>query len=437
MKIKPTIGLLNFGCPKNLVDSENMLGILNKNGYKINLDEEKADIIIVNTCAFINDAEKESVQTIIKLVNEGKKIVIAGCLAQKYQKELQELIPEAAAFVGTGNINEIAEIINKISGRKNKTVYQVSENPYYQLKDMERFHITTGSSAYIKIAEGCDYSCAYCVIPSLRGQYRSRTIESIVSEAEKLGKDGVTEIILIAQDTTNYGKDLYNKPSLPELLHELNNVKEIEWIRVMYAYPSLINNEFIEAIASLDKVVKAVDIPLQHSHPEILKLMNRPAIDNGKIIEKLRKKIPDISIRTVFITGFPSETDEHFEHLYDFVKKYRFDKLGVFEYSKETNTSSSKIKPLIPAKIKKIRKKKIMELQQKISTEINNSLIGKEIAALVETIDSKGKITGRTYRDAPEIDGLVYISTKKTISPGDVIKVKITKASEYDLWGVF
>jgi len=437
MKIKPVIGLINFGCPKNLVDSENMLGILSKNGYKINLDEEKADIIIVNTCAFINDAEKESVQTIIRLVNEGKKIVIAGCLAQKYQKELQELVPEAAAFVGTGNINEISEIINEISGRKTAKTYHVSEDPYYELKDTERFHITTGSSAYVKIAEGCDYSCAYCVIPSLRGKYRSRTIESIVSEAEKLGQDGVTEIILIAQDTTNYGKDLYGKPSLPKLLKALNKVKEIEWIRVMYAYPSLINDEFVEAIASLDKVVKSVDIPLQHSHPEVLKLMSRPAIDNGKIIEKLRKKIPDVSIRTVFITGFPAETDEHFEHLYNFIKKYRFDKLGVFEYSKENSTSSSKIKPQISAKIKKARKKKIMELQQKISEEINASLIGKEISSLIETIDSKGKIIGRTYRDAPEIDGLVYISTNKPVSPGDVIKVKITKAGKYDLWGVF
>lgn len=436
-KPKPTIGLINFGCPKNLVDSENMLGILSKNGYKINLDEEKADIILINTCAFIKDAEKESVKTIIELAEAGKKIVIAGCLAQKYKKELVDLIPEALAFVGTGDIEKIAEVVDKISGKTKESLCEISENPYYSLNnDMERFQITVGSSSYIKIAEGCDYSCAYCVIPALRGKYRSRTIESIVKEAKSMGQKGVSEIILIAQDTTNYGKDLYGKPSLPELLKKLNEVEEISWIRVMYAYPSLVDDEFIQAIATLDKVVKSVDIPLQHSHPEILKLMNRPAFDNGKIIEKLRKNIPDVSIRTVFITGYPGETDEHFEHLYNFIEKHKFDKLGVFEYSKEKETDSYKLKGHVPAKIKKLRKKRLMELQQKVSKEINVSLIGKEILSLIEVLTSDGKIIGRTYRDAPEIDGLVFIKTDKTVSPGDVVQVKITGASEYDLYGV-
>ena len=434
---KPTIGLINFGCPKNLVDSENMLGILSKNGYEINLDEEKADIILVNTCAFIKDAEKESVKAIVELAQSGKKIIITGCLAQKYKKELMDLIPEALAFVGTGDIEKISEVVEKISGNSKETLYEISENPYYSLNnDIERFQITVGSSSYIKIAEGCDYSCAYCVIPALRGKYRSRTIESIVKEAKSMGQKGVAEIILIAQDTTNYGKDLYGKPSLSELLRELNKVEEISWIRVMYAYPSIVNDEFIEAIATLDKVVKSVDIPLQHSHPEILKLMNRPAVDNGKIIEKLRKNIPDVSIRTVFITGFPGETEEHFEHLYNFIEKYKFDKLGVFEYSKEKHTDSYKLKGHVPAKIKKLRKKRLMELQQKISKKINASLIGKEIISLIEILTSDGKIIGRTYKDAPEIDGLVFIETKKTVSPGDVVQVRITGASEYDLYGV-
>ena len=437
MKNKPTIGLINFGCPKNLVDSENMLGILSKNGYKINLDEEKADIILVNTCAFIKDAEKESVKAIVELAQSGKKIIITGCLAQKYKKELMELIPEALAFVGTGDIEKISGVVEKISHNTGETLYEISENPYYSLNnDMERFQITVGSSSYIKIAEGCDYSCAYCVIPALRGKYRSRTIESIVKEAKSMGQKGVSEVILIAQDTTNYGKDLYGKPSLPELLRELNKIEEISWIRVMYAYPSLVNDDFIEAIATLDKVVKSVDIPLQHSHPEMLKLMNRPAIDNGKIIEKLRKNIPGVSIRTVFITGFPGETEEHFEHLYNFIEKYKFDKLGVFEYSKEKHTDSYKLKGHVPAKIKKLRKKRLMELQQKISKKINASLIGKEIISLIEVLTSDGKIIGRTYKDAPEIDGLVFIETKKTVSPGDVVQVKITGASEYDLYGV-
>jgi len=434
---KPTIGLINFGCPKNLVDSENMLGILSQNDYKINLDEEKADIIIINTCAFIKEAEKESVKTIVELVEKGKKIIITGCLAQKYQKNLAELIPEALAFLGTGDIQKISETLEKISQNPGETLYEISENPYYSLnKDMERFHITVGSSAYIKIAEGCDYSCAYCVIPDLRGKYRSRTIESIVKEAKKLGQKGVSEIILIAQDTTNYGKDLYEKPSLPKLLRELNEIKEISWIRIMYTYPSLVNDELIQAIADLDKVVKSVDIPLQHSHPEILKLMNRPAIDNGKIIEKLRKKIPGVSLRTVFITGFPGETEEHFEHLYNFIEKYKFDKLGVFEYSKEKYTDSYKLKGHVPSKIKKLRKKRLMELQQKISKKINDSLIGKEISSLIEALTSDGKIIGRTYKDAPEIDGLIFIETKKAVSPGDIVQVKITGASEYDLYGV-
>ena len=434
---KPTIGLINFGCPKNLVDSENMLGILSQNGYEINLDEEKADIILVNTCAFIKDAEKESVKAIVELAQSGKKIIITGCLAQKYKKELMDLIPEALAFVGTGDIEKISEVVEKISGNSKEILYEISENPYYSLNnDIERFQITVGSSSYIKIAEGCDYSCAYCVIPALRGKYRSRTIESIVKEAKSMGQKGVAEIILIAQDTTNYGKDLYGKPSLSELLRELNKVEEISWIRVMYAYPSIVNDEFIEAIATLDKVVKSVDIPLQHSHPEILKLMNRPAIDNGKIIEKLRKNIPGVSIRTVFITGFPGETEEHFEHLYNFIEKYKFDKLGVFEYSKEKHTDSYKLKGHVAAKIKKLRKKRLMELQQKISKKINASLIGKEIISLIEVLTSDGKIIGRTYKDAPEIDGLVFIETKKIVSPGDVVQVKITGASEYDLYGV-
>ncbi|MEI8390597.1 MAG: 30S ribosomal protein S12 methylthiotransferase RimO [bacterium] len=434
---KPIIGLINFGCPKNLVDSENMLGLLSKNGYEINLDEGKADIILINTCAFIKEAEKESVKTIIEFAKAGKKIIICGCLTQKYKKELMELIPEALAFVGTGDIEKICEVVNKISENPDDTFYNVSENPYYSLNnDIERFQITVGSSSYIKIAEGCDYSCSYCVIPALRGKYRSRTIESIVKEAKKLGQKGVSEIILIAQDTTNYGKDIYGKPSLTELLKKLNEIEEISWIRVMYAYPSLVNDEFIQAIATLDKVVKSIDIPLQHSHPEILKLMNRPAVDNGKIIEKLRKNIPGVSIRTVFITGFPGETEEHFEHLYNFIEKYKFDKLGVFEYSKEKETDSYQLKKHVPAKIKKLRKKQLMELQQKISKKINASLIGKEIISLIEVLTSDGKIIGRTYRDAPEIDGLVFIETKKTVSPGDVVQVKITGASEYDLYGV-
>jgi len=435
-KKKLTIGLINFGCPKNLVDSEKMLGLLYKNGYKIDLDEKKADLIIVNTCAFIKDAEKESIKTIIELAQAKKKFLITGCLAQKYKKELSEAVPEAKALVGTGDIEKICSVIENIVNNPKKFIYEVSADPYYSLnKDTERFHITAGSSTYLKIAEGCDYSCGYCVIPALRGKYRSRTIESVVREAKDLGQKGVSEIILIAQDTTNYGKDLYEKPSLPRLLEKLNEIEDISWIRVMYAYPSLVNNDFTKAIAGLDKVVNYVDVPLQHSHPDILKLMNRPAVDNSKIIDKIRENIPDVAIRTVFITGYPGETEVHFEHLYNFVEKHRFDRLGVFDYSKEKETSSYKLKGHVLAKVKKARKNKIMRLQKDISKSINKTFIGKEVFSLIEYIKPDGQFVGRTYRDAPEIDGLVFIDSDKTLSPGDVVQVKINKSGDYDLYG--
>ncbi len=436
IKKKPVIGLISLGCPKNLVDSEVMLGIINKKGYEINLDENLADIVIINTCSFIKDAEKESVATILEIAQKDKKIIITGCLAQKHKKDLLEAIPEAIAFVGTGDINKIGEIIDKLANNDSEKVYNISDDPYYkQFEDVERYQITIGSSSYVKIAEGCDYSCAYCVIPKLRGKYTSRTIKSIVNEARSLGQKGVQEIILIAQDTTNYGKDIYGKPSLVKLLEKLNEVEEISWIRVMYVYPSLVNDEFIKAIATLDKVVKYVDIPLQHSHPDILKLMNRPAIDNSALISKIRANIEGVAVRTVFITGFPGETKEHFEHLYNFIEKNKFDKLGIFEYSKEKATSSYELEGHVHHKTKKARFKKLMELQQRISKEVNETFIGKEISALVETLDETGQITARTYRDAPEIDGLVYIDTQQPLVPGEIVSVKITGASEYDLYG--
>lgn len=433
MQKNAKIGLITLGCPKNLVDSENMLGILHQGGYEITLDENNADIVIINTCSFIQSAEKESVRAILSLANAGKKIIIAGCLAQKYKEELKTLIPEASAFVGTGDFSKICDVVSQvISG---ETSFSVSNPSNYGFGDnTKRFHITAGAGSYIKIAEGCDYSCAFCVIPSLRGQYKSRSIESIVKEAKELAKNGLSEIILIAQDTANYGKDLYGKPSLPTLLEKLNDIEEIFWIRTMYFYPSPVNDELLNAIARLEKVVKYVDIPLQHSHPDILKAMNRPGIDNGKIIEKIREKIPDVAIRTVFITGFPGETEEHFEHLYNFVEKYRFDKLGIFEYSREKTTPSGNMKNQVPAKIKKFRKNEIMKLQQKISLEINNSLIGKTIPCLVETV-TKNSVIGRTYRDAPEIDGQIYIKSDELLNPGDIVNVKITSAEEYDLHG--
>ena len=431
------IALINHGCAKNLVDSELMLGKLIQNGYKITLDETKADIVIINTCSFINDAEKESVKSIFDMINAGKKIVITGCLPQKYKKELQELIPEALAFLGTSDIDKIVDVIKKITKDK-KTRYEVNENPEYNYpEDVKRQQITMGASSYIKIAEGCNFNCGYCIIPQLRGPYKSRKIENIVKEAKELAQKGVNEIVLIAQDTTSYGKDIYGKPSLKELLIELNRIEELSWIRIMYTYPSFITDELLETINKLDKVVKYIDIPLQHVRQNMLEAMNRPVIDNRKLIKKIRKLIPSVAIRTTFIVGYPGETEEDFQELYNFIKEMKIDKLGVFEFSREKNTKAYKLKPQIPAKIKKQRKKQLMELQQKISKEINNKLIGKKIDCIIEAINSDGLVVGRTYKDAPEVDGLVFIDTKTPVTPGDIITVKITGAVEYDLTATF
>ncbi len=424
--------MVSLGCPKNLVDSENLLGLLHRDGHEITLNEEDADIIIVNTCSFIKDAEKESVRAILSLTGRGKKVVVAGCLPQKYREELKEAMPEVFAFAGTGDLSKIRDII------RGGSTFEVENSPRHRhIEDIKRFHISMGSGAYIKIGEGCDYACSFCVIPSLRGNYTSRAMESIVREAKELGKEGVNEIILIAQDTAGYGKDIYSKPSLAALLEKLNDIDEISWIRVMYFYPSPVNDGLLDTIARLEKVVKYVDIPLQHSHPDILRLMNRPGIDNGGLIEKIRDKIPGVSVRTVFITGFPGETEEHFEHLYNFIEKHRFDKLGIFEYSTEESTPSGKLKPRASAGVKRRRRRMLMQLQQGISRQINESLIGKTIPSIIETVSEK-QVIARTYRDAPEVDGLVYINTDKTGAgpePGEIVNVEITGAAEYDLEG--
>lgn len=427
------IALINHGCAKNLIDSELMLGKLIQNGYKITLDETKADVVIINTCSFINDAEKESVQTIFEMINAGKKIIITGCLPQKHKKELQELIPEAMGFVGTSDIDKIVDVVKKIT--KNKEVkYEVSENPqYYYPEDIKRQQITMGASSYIKIAEGCDFYCGYCVIPSLRGNYHSRTIENIVKEAQELAAKGTSEIVLIAQDTSSYGKDIYGKPSLKELLIELNKIEELNWIRIMYMYPSLINDELLETINNLEKVVKYVDIPLQHVSKNMLTAMNRPVMDYKKLIKNIRKIIPNVAIRTTFIVGYPTETQEDFDELYDFINEMKIDRLGVFEFSREKNTKSYSLKPQILAKIKKQRKNILMKLQQEVSKKLNQKLIGKKIDCIVETINQDGTVVARSYKDAPEVDGLVYIETKAPVIPGDIITVKITGAIEYDL----
>mgnify|MGYP005757768491 CR=1 FL=1 len=429
------VALLNHGCAKNLVDSELMLGLLAEKGYEVTLNDEEADIVVINTCSFIHDAEKESVQSILQVAQSGKKVIVTGCLPQKYKTELKKAIPEISGMVGTSDIKEIVNVVEQVAHGK-KNINKVSERPEYIYPEtIERQQITVGPSSYIKIADGCNYHCGYCIIPQLRGEYHSRTIENIVEEAKSLLAKGVTELVLIAQDTTSYGIDLYGKNALPELLKKLNLLEGEFWIRIMYAYPSQMTDELMEAIATLDKVAKYIDLPLQHYDVEILKAMRRPAFNYDELIQKIRAKIPNVAIRTAFIVGYPGETDEQFNALYEFVKRTRFDKMGVFEYSREKNTTSYSMQEQIPAKIKRQRHKKLMTLQQKISKSVNEGYIGKTLKCLVEGFTDDGLILLRSEHDAPEIDGIVYASSERPVVPGDFENVLIENADEYDLFG--
>ena len=429
------VALLNHGCAKNLVDSELMLGLLAEKGYEVTLNDEEADIVVINTCSFIHDAEKESVQSILQVAQSGKKVIVTGCLPQKYKSELKKAIPEIAGMVGTSDIKEIVNVVEQVAHGK-KNINKVSERPeYIYPESIERQQITVGPSSYIKIADGCNYHCGYCIIPQLRGEYHSRTIENIVEEAKSLLAKGVTELVLIAQDTTSYGIDLYGKNALPELLEKLNALEGEFWIRIMYAYPSQMTDELMDAIANLDKVAKYIDLPLQHYDVEILKAMRRPAFNYDELIQKIRAKIPDVAIRTAFIVGYPGETEEQFNALYEFVKRTRFEKMGVFEYSREKNTTSYSMQEQIPAKIKRQRHKKLMTLQQKISKSVNEGYIGKTLKCLVEGFTDDGLILLRSEHDAPEIDGIVYASSERSVVPGDFEDVRIENADEYDLFG--
>lgn len=425
------IALVSHGCAKNLVDSELILGILKDNGYEITLNEDETDTVIVNTCSFICDAERESIRSILELIDKGKRVIVTGCLSQKHPEELKKEIPEIAGVVGTTDFSKIVEVLE--SG---DYTCKVNPNPeYIYPENVERQQITMGASSYIKIADGCSYRCGYCVIPYLRGNYHSRKIENIVEEAKKLVQKGVTEIILVAQDTTGYGIDIYKKPMLPKLLEELNKIEGLGWIRVMYAYPTQMSDELLDTIARLDKVVKYVDIPLQHSHPEMLKMMKRPAFDYRPMIENIRKRIPGVSIRTAFIVGYPGETEKYFEHLCEFVRDMKFDRMGVFKYSREKGTPSYSMPNRVSAKEANRRYKKLMEIQQEISRERNSKFVGKTIPCIIECCSDDGEVIARTQYDAPEIDGIVNIQTDKPVIPGDIEMVKITGSTEYDLIG--
>ena len=429
------IALISHGCAKNLIDSELILGILAQNGYEITLNEDETDTVIINTCSFICDAERESIHSILEMAEKGKKIIVTGCLSQKHPEELKKEIPEICAVIGTTDFTKIIDVLKKVE--QNNYVKEVSSSPVYIYpENVERQQITMGASSYIKIADGCNYRCGYCIIPSLRGNYHSRKIEDIVKEAKSLVKKGVTEIILVAQDTSSYGIDLYKKPALPELLKELNKIENLSWIRIMYAYPTMMTDELLYTIKECDKVVKYIDIPLQHSHPEILKLMNRPANDYRKMINHIREILPDVSIRTTFIVGYPGETEIHFNHLKEFIREMKFDRAGVFCYSREKGTSSYSMKNQVPKRVAKLRYNELMEIQQEISYARNRNFVGKILPCIIECYSDEGEVIARTRYDAPEIDGVVNIKTRKHVVPGDIEQVKITGASEYDLEGI-
>jgi len=440
--VNEKVYLETLGCSKNQVDSEIMLGILNKHNYTLTRNELDADIIIVNTCGFIESAKQESIDTILSLadlktIGNCKVLIVTGCLTQRYSEELSEEIPEVDAFLGTTNFNEIAEIVDKTLGEGKRIVSTTSADKALSY-DLPRILTSPAYSAYLKIAEGCDNYCTYCIIPKLRGKYRSRPIENLVDEAKKLAKNGVKELIIIAQDITRYGLDIYGNHQLVKLLKELSLIEEIEWIRLQYSYPDIISDELIDLIAENNKICNYIDMPIQHCNNEILKKMNRRTTKEHilRVINKLRNKIPNIALRTSLIVGFPGETDEQFAELYDFVKEVEFDRLGVFTYSKEENTPAAELPDQISEEVKEDRRDQIMLLQRDLSFKKNMDKIGNIYDILIEEkVENEDVYVGRTEFDAPEVDGVIYISSDLDIGIGEFIRAKVIDALEYDLIG--
>ncbi|MCG0276073.1 MAG: 30S ribosomal protein S12 methylthiotransferase RimO [Thermosediminibacteraceae bacterium] len=436
--MKGTVALITLGCDKNLVDSEYLLGAIMEKGYLITSDVRKADIIIINTCGFIRSAKQESINTILEMARLKQKgncklLIATGCLVQRYRDVLLKEIPELDAVIGTGDFLKFPDLIEQIKGSK----LSITENQNVINYDIKKRINTFKYISYVKIAEGCNNCCSYCAIPQIKGSYRSRTIESIKEEVELLVSNGIREINIVAQDTTSYGIDLFGKPSLPELLKALVDIKGEFWIRILYAYPTNIDDKLLEVISSSPKIVKYLDIPLQHISDRILKLMNRPMNSEQikKLIEKIRNRVPDIAIRTTFIVGFPTESEEDFRKLIDFVKEYRFDRVGAFKYSQEEGTYAASLKPQVPEKIKQKRFDQLMRIQQLISKKNNEKMLGTTITVLTESYDPKSKLfIGRSQKDAPEVDGIVLFKGEKC-ELGQFYKVKITKAFEYDLFG--
>lgn len=432
---------VSLGCDKNLVDTEVMLGLLASRGHQMVDSEEIADVIVINTCCFIHDAKEESIQTILEMAEykkagSCKALIVTGCLAQRYKQEIIDEIEEVDAVLGTTSYDKIVEAIDEaLAGHTSVEMTDIDALP---LVESKRLVTTGGHFAYLKIAEGCDKHCTYCIIPKIRGNFRSVPTERLLKEAEDLVAQGVKEIILVAQETTLYGKDLYGEKSLHKLLRELCKISGLRWIRILYCYPEEITDELIQVIKEEDKICNYLDLPIQHASDGILKRMGRRTSKEQlvEIIGKLRKEIPDIAIRTTLITGFPGETQEQHEELMEFVDEMEFDRLGVFTYSPEEDTPAAVMSDQIPEDVKEDRQAELMELQQEIAFDLAEEMIGREVLVMIEgKVADENAYVGRTYKDAPNVDGLIFVESEEELMSGDFARVRITGALEYDLMG--
>ncbi|HIX47958.1 MAG TPA: 30S ribosomal protein S12 methylthiotransferase RimO [Candidatus Mediterraneibacter caccavium] len=432
---------ISLGCDKNLVDTEVMLGILASRGYEMTDDETQADIIVINTCCFIHDAKEESIQNILEMAEykksgRAKALIVTGCLAQRYRQEILDEIPEVDEVLGTTAYDKILDAVDAaLAGKQEVMLSDIDALP---LPDTKRLVTTGGHFAYLKIAEGCDKHCTYCIIPKIRGNFRSVPMERLVKEAEGLAEQGVKELILVAQETTLYGKDLYGEKSLHVLLRELAKISGIRWIRILYCYPEEITDELIQVMKEEPKVCHYLDLPIQHANDEVLKRMGRRTSKQElvDIIGKLRREIPDICLRTTLITGFPGETKEQHEELMDFVDEMEFDRLGVFTYSPEEDTPAAVMPDQIDEEVKEARQAELMELQQDIAFDNAQDMVGREVLVMIEgKVADENAYVGRTYRDAPNVDGLIFINTDEELLSGDFARVKVTGAVDYDLIG--
>lgn len=432
---------ISLGCDKNLVDTEVMLGMLASRGYQMVEEETQADVIVINTCCFVHDAKEESIQNILEMAEykkEGrlKALIVTGCLAQRYRQEILDEIPEVDAVLGTTAYDKILDAIDEaLKGHHTLTLADTGLLPEVETK---RLVTTGGHFAYLKIAEGCDKHCTYCIIPKIRGNFRSVPMEQLLSEAEYLAEQGVKELILVAQETTLYGKDLYGEKSLHKLLRELCKISGIRWIRILYCYPEEIYDKLIQTIKEEPKICHYLDLPIQHANDEILKRMGRRTTKQEliDIISKLRREIPDIALRTTLITGFPGETKEQHEELMEFVDEMEFDRLGVFTYSPEEDTAAARMEGQIEEEVKEERQAELMELQQEIAFDTAENMVGKEVLVMIEgKVADENAYVGRTYRDAPNVDGLIFVNTEEELMSGDFAKVKVSGAVDYDLIG--